>query len=230
MPPFPQWITGGVMRCDGLLKPHAFFWGFYPSIVIMGRIFSSVGCFKQETVVCNRNSREETRAISACLSYSLAVWFRVNYQVPATPFIYVGSRNSDADSAEPLRGIMWWSLGPYFGSPANKSLLLDRWVKDLWLQMNLQTAVVQHQVWPQVLHQLLRLGRTQRTRILVCFRIPLCFLFIMCGLFFSPGRDRIIFYLYKSQWSGTHSVANLSLVLRKESRVYSNISGNSHIV
>lgn len=129
MPPFPQWITGGVgvMRCDGLLKPHAFFWGFYPSIVIMGRIFSSVRCFKQETVVCNRNSREETRAISACLSYSLAVWFRVNYQVPATPFIYVESRSSDADSAEPLRGIMWWSLGPYFGSPANKSLLLDRW-------------------------------------------------------------------------------------------------------
>lgn len=83
MPPFPQWITRGVgvIRCDGLLKPHAFFQSFYLSIVIMGRVFSSVRCFKQETVVCNRNSTEETRAIFACLSYSLAVWFRANYQV-----------------------------------------------------------------------------------------------------------------------------------------------------
>lgn len=165
------------------------FWGFYPSIVIMGRIFSSVRCFKQETVVCNRNSMEEIRAISAWLSYSLAVWFRANYQVTAIPFIYVWNRSSDADSAEPLRGIMWWSPAPYTGSPANESLLLDRWIKDLRLQN--EFAHWNHSVSSVAssLCQLWRLGWTQRTRILVCFCTPLCFLFFYVSvIFFSLKR------------------------------------------
>lgn len=108
-------------------------WSFYPSIVIMGRVFSSLRCFKQETVVCNRNSTEETRAIFACLSYSLVVWLRANYQVPRDS-VYLCMKQKQWRWLSWVRGIMWWSPAPYFGSPANKSLLLDRWVKDLWLQ------------------------------------------------------------------------------------------------